>query len=303
MVQTDLSIDPTPIQLLAIRNGVELSIKRDDLMDLEVSGNKLFKLKKNVEKFVEDNHDGIITFGGAFSNHIAATAALCKKLNIPCMGIIRGEPTDPLNDTLKRAHERGMLLRFVSRSLYRLKDTEDYLGSLESPFQNPLIIQEGGANLEGILGAKEILDERMDHFDFIVATVGTGTTVAGLSLAAKPHQKVVGIPIHKHEDILLELAESFPSIASAISEIRSEPCHFGGYAKWDEELIAFMRRFFEDHTIKLDPVYTGKAMYKTIELIDAGYFKSGSKVAFIHTGGLQGIDGFESRFGQLYTDS
>lgn len=302
MVHRDLSFDPVPIEFLKRSKDVELWIKRDDLIDEEVSGNKLYKLRNNIKSFLEDDYDAIVTFGGAFSNHIAATASLCNKLNIPCVGIVRGEKTDPLNATLARAKHQGMKLQFVSRELYRKKDDPHFIGQLDLGLSNPLVIPEGGANLQGIQGASEILDG-VPIFDFIVCAVGTGTTAIGLPLSLKEGQMVLAIPIHKHEKVIEETLEHFADLEKVSHRITVQSCHFGGYAKHTPELIEFIRAFKQEFGIMLDPIYTGKAMYKTHELIESGYFPKGSRILFVHTGGIQGIEGFESRFGALITDS
>ncbi|MEZ4720570.1 MAG: pyridoxal-phosphate dependent enzyme [Flavobacteriales bacterium] len=278
--------------------GVSLFIKRDDLIDGQVSGNKLYKLRLNIEQAKREGKDTILTFGGAYSNHIAATAKYCKEQGLNSIGIIRGERAEKLNPTLRLAEQNGMQLEFINRSNYRLKSDPEHLRQVSSRFNEPYVIPEGGANLLGIEGSKDILNDNCAQYDFIVSAMGTGTTFAGLVRGAKPNQKVIGIPIHKHEELIRDIINVDPTFEE-ISNERFKVLggyHFGGYAKWTNELLAFIRAFHRNTSIKLDPIYTGKAMFACIDLIKTGHFSKGSKMLFIHTGGLQAIPGFEERF-------
>lgn len=286
------------IDFLTEKKGVEIFVKRDDIIDAHVSGNKLFKLKENFAFAKTSGFETVVTFGGAFSNHIAATATLGQISNIKTIGIIRGEePTEP-NATLSHAQKHGMKLKFISRTEYRQKNELDFLISLKAEFPNALIIPEGGANALGVLGSMAILNEQTQEFNHVVTAMGTGTTFAGLVKAADSNQKITGLPIHKHdkllEDILL-FDPSFDEYQSKAFEI-IHGYHFGGYAKWKPELIDFIQKIYGDHQLKLDPVYTGKALFGVFDLIEKGHFEKNSKILFIHTGGLQGVAGFEKRF-------
>jgi 1-aminocyclopropane-1-carboxylate deaminase/D-cysteine desulfhydrase-like pyridoxal-dependent ACC family enzyme len=278
---------------------VELFVKRDDLMHPIISGNKLYKLKYSIAKAKNEEYGGILTFGGAYSNHIAATAAYCKEEGIQSVGIIRGESTQPLNPTLSYSKSCGMTLSFIDRTTYRSKDDPGYLEKLKEDFNNPLIIPEGGANLEGITGAQEIIGAQCDEFDIIALAVGTGTTLAGILKALSPHQKVIGFPVHKHATVFEDVIQ----IDSELQGYRQNQYsieggyHFGGYAKWNDALIQFMRSTYDEGGLKTDPIYTSKALYGIIDMIQKGSFEIGTKILFIHTGGLQGIGGFEQRHG------
>lgn len=279
--------------------GISLAIKRDDLIDDQVSGNKLYKLRLNVEEAKKEGKETILTFGGAYSNHIAATAKYCQDQALNSIGIIRGERPEKLNPTLQLAEQNGMLLNFISRTDYRMKNEPEFLERMKSAFNDPFIIPEGGANLLGIEGSKDIINDNCAQYDFIVTAMGTGTTFAGLVQSAKPNQKVIGIPIHKHDELIRDIIQVDPTFEE-ISNERFEVLggyHFGGYAKWTNELLAFIRTFHRSTSIKLEPVYTGKAMYGCIDLIQKSHFPAGSKILFIHTGGLQAIPGFEEGFG------
>jgi 1-aminocyclopropane-1-carboxylate deaminase len=279
------------------QSEIELWIKRDDQINPLVSGNKLFKLHRNVEAAQKQGKKAILTFGGAYSNHIAATALYCKFNGLKSIGIIRGEETLPLNPTLDMAAKNGMQLEYISRSDYRQKEEPSFLESLSEKHNAPFIIPEGGANWLGILGAKSILNEDTTGFDTIVCPVGTGTTMAGLILAKEKHQKIIGINIHKHADVLKDLIHSHTELASLNDQDYRliNEFHYGGYAKWNPALVEFIQHFYTQSGIKLDPIYTGKAMAAIIDLVHAKIFKKGAKILFIHTGGLQGINGFELR--------
>lgn len=287
----------TKIELLTTKNGVKIFVKRDDLIHEQISGNKLFKLKHNIAASAK--FDSIVTFGGAFSNHIAATAAFGKESGIKTIGIIRGERAECLSPTLELAEQNGMQLEFVTREEYRQKNHPEFLELPQKKYPNCYIIPEGGANDLGVKGAQEILNERTKEYSHIVTAMGTGTTFAGIVKAAEANQKVIGIPIHKHEKLLDDILEFDPNFKLFLDrnfEIING-YHFGGYAKWKPELIDFIQKIYSDFNLKLDPVYTGKAMFALFDLIEKNKIESDSKVLLIHTGGLQGVEGFEKRFG------
>lgn len=280
-------------------SGVELFVKRDDLIHPFVSGNKLYKLKFNVEDALKNGFNRILTFGGAYSNHIAATAAYCQQEGIQSIGIIRGEQTLPLNPTLAYATECNMRLEYIDRTAYRQKTDSDFLNELRHRFDQPYIIPEGGANLNGIKGAQEMLTDECAQFDVIALAMGTGTTFAGVVRGLLPHQRAVGFPIHKYGDIfddVLNIDASLKSISKSNYHIEKE-YHFGGYAKTNSELLSFMNETYRETGLKTDPIYTSKALFGLVDIIKKGVFKQGSKILFLHTGGLQGIAGFEERHG------
>ena len=214
------------------------------------------------------------------------------------IGVIRGEPTEPLNPTLRQAEADGMQLYFVTRTDYRRKEEQQWLNQLRAQFDNPYIIPEGGANLQGILGAKEILDERTVRFSHIYVGVGTGTTLAGLAIAAQKNQEVCGVVVHKHIDIWDDVRrlffdeEDIPPKPRLITDM-----HLGGFGKWNERLIETIREVKRSHGIQLDPIYTGKVWMAIEEDIKHGIVPKGSSILMIHTGGLQGLAGFRQRFG------
>jgi len=280
-----------------IRLNAQVSLKPDYLIHPTVSGNKYRKLKYNLQKAQSENYRGILTFGGAFSNHIAATAAAGQSLNIPTVGIIRGEELASkieLNSTLKYAQSCGMHLEFVSRSVYKQKTDSTYLKTILETFKNFYILPEGGTNALAIKGCQEILTDKDRAFDIVCCAVGTGGTIAGLINSSLPTQKIIGFPALKggflNEDICKFATQSNWELWEAY--------HFGGYAKVDSKLITFMNHFKTTYKIPLDPVYTAKMMYGIFDAIQTGKISKDAKVLAIHTGGLQGIEGMNLRLKQ-----
>ena len=280
-----------------IRLNAQVSLKPDYLIHPTVSGNKYRKLKYNLQKAQSEKYKGILTFGGAFSNHIAATAAAGQTLNIPTVGIIRGEELASklnLNSTLNYAKSCGMHLEFVSRSDYKQKTDSAYLKTLSKKFENFYMIPEGGTNALAVKGCQEILTNQDFAFDVICCAVGTGGTIAGLINSSLPTQKIIGFPALKggflNEDICKFATQSNWELWEAY--------HFGGYAKVDSKLIAFMNHFKSTYKIPLDPVYTAKMMYGIFDAIQTGKIPKNAKVLAIHTGGLQGIEGMNTKLKQ-----
>ena len=296
---------PSPLEKLELpifeEKQLKVWVKRDDLIHPEISGNKWRKLKHNIQKYKNGNYKALLTFGGAYSNHILATAKVGFDFGIHTIGIIRGEEHLPLNPTLKKSTELGMEIQYVSRSDYKEKHTEDYKEKLKKEFGNVFIVPEGGGNVEGVLGCKDIVMEIEQDFDYILTDCGTGTTLAGIGLALKEHQKVIGIPVLKGGGFIEnEVRNFYAQIEKAelfLPQIELETAyHFGGYAKHKPELLSFMRSFYEQTNVKTDPVYTGKLFYGFMDLVQKNRFPPHSKIVVVHTGGLQGIEGFEKRY-------
>ncbi len=275
---------------------VELFVYRLDLNHPYISGNKMYKLKYNLEEAKKQKSKTLLTFGGAFSNHIAATAAAGKEQNFNTIGIIRGEEPSELNSTLKFAKECGMELHFVSRSLYQNKEELNKYVSDNFSDKNYYLIPEGGSNELGIKGCQEITKDIPIDFDIVCCPCGTGSTITGIILSLKEHQKAIGFQILKGEKYIQTEVENWLKHFNNQNknwEI-NEAFHFGGYAKLKPELLNFMLEFEKENAIPLDYIYTGKMMFGIIELIKNGKFKKGTKIAAIHTGGLQGNKGFEN---------
>ncbi|RXJ44566.1 1-aminocyclopropane-1-carboxylate deaminase/D-cysteine desulfhydrase [Gelidibacter gilvus] len=267
-----------------------VSIKREDLIHPYISGNKYRKLKYNLAQAKAEGSNILLTFGGAFSNHIAAVAAVGKELGFKTIGVIRGEElVDKIeaNHTLKFAKNCGMMFKFVTREEFRNKISAEFIKNLKSEFGDFYLIPEGGTNDLAIKGCEEILLDADSEFDYICCSVGTGGTISGIINASKPHQKILGFPALKGDF----LQEEISKFAENSNWQLITDYHFGGYAKINPELIGFMNQFKSAHNIPLDPVYTGKLLFGVMDLLNHGFFPEKSKILVIHTGGLQGISG------------
>jgi len=284
--------EKVPVQKIADFNGVELFLLRLDLNHPHISGNKTYKLRYNIAEAKKRDQHTLLTFGGGYSNHIAATAAAGREQSLRTIGIIRGEEIREMNHTLQFAKECGMELHFVSRELYR--DREKLNIFVKEKFPEAYIIPEGGANTLGVAGCKEILKDVSIDPDVICCACGTGTTLAGIILSLRNDQQALGFQVLKAENyISTEVEKWLTHFMSSHKNFRiSEEYHFGGYAKTNPELLQFIEQFEKDYSIPLEPVYTGKMMYGIFDLLKKGYFKKGQKVLAIHTGGLQGKAGF-----------
>jgi 1-aminocyclopropane-1-carboxylate deaminase len=298
-----LPINPIPYQKLELpllqQKGISITIKRLDLVHEAVSGNKFFKLKYNLASAVAEGYTKILTFGGAYSNHIAATAAAAKVLGLAAVGVIRGEAILPLNHTLAHATDSGMELFYLDRSQYRLKNTPDVISLLKEKFGPCYIIPEGGTNVLAVEGTKEILTAEDSHYTDVIVPIGTGGTFIGMVASLLQNQKLIGVSALKgdfiHEDIASKM-QKFKIEPKGTFSI-ADQYHFGGYAKSTPQLISFITDFHANTGIPLDPIYTGKMMYAVFDLIEKDVFDPGAKILAIHTGGLQGIIGFNQSFG------
>jgi 1-aminocyclopropane-1-carboxylate deaminase len=278
-------------QNIKIANAnITLYIKREDLLHPFVSGNKFRKLKYNIAEAKKQNQSQLITFGGAFSNHIAATAFASYEAGIKSIGIIRGdELLDKIeeNPTLKFAKKCGMQFEFVSREVYQNKEDISFQEDLKIKYGNHYLLPEGGTNALAVRGCEEILTQEDEDFDYICCSIGTGGTISGLINSAKPHQQIIGFPALKGDFLSQEISKfAHNKNWKLISDY-----HFGGYAKVTSELISFINQFYSDNKIPLDPVYTAKMAYGVLNLIAKNYFPNNSKILMIHTGGLQGVKG------------
>jgi 1-aminocyclopropane-1-carboxylate deaminase len=270
--------------------GISVVIKREDLIHPFVSGNKYRKLKYNLRQAKAEKQTTLLTFGGAFSNHIAAVAYAGKENGFETIGVIRGEELATKiesNPTLKFAQECGMQFEFVSREAYRLKTEVFFLEQLSQKFGSFYLVPEGGKNPLAIQGCEEILTEEDAVFDYIACAIGTGGTISGIINSTLSHQKVLGFPALKG-DFLQEEIRNF--VQNENWELIPD-YHFGGYGKVNPELIDCINRFLEETQIPLDPVYTGKMVFGIMDLIEKNYFPENTKILVIHTGGLQGIQG------------
>lgn len=276
--------------------NIELYIKRDDLIHPEISGNKWRKLKYNIDLCVTNKQDGIITFGGAYSNHLVATAAACATIKMKSIGIVRGDELNSnSNETLKKCTGYDMELVFVSREIYKRRYEKSYHEYLHSIYPNCHLVEEGGANYYGMIGCQEIVKELALDFDAIFVAQGTTTTSCGLAMGLNNEQKLYVVPALKGFDSHSEMKQLFRRSgfeADFIDEMLMKTVvlddfHFGGYGKYNSELLEFIQDVYSTHQLKLDPIYTGKAFFAMMEQIKNGKLDN-STIVFIHTGGLQG---------------
>lgn len=270
-----------------------LFIKREDEIHPFISGNKYRKLKYNILRAKAENKETLLTFGGAFSNHILAVAAAGSEHGFKTIGIIRGEELrDKISDnpTLQKAKDFGMIFEFVSRENYNHKNNPKFITKLEEKFGNFYLLPEGGTNELAIKGCEEILINGDTEFDFVCCAVGTGGTISGIINCSKPSQQVLGFPALKGDF----LSEDIRKFAKNSNWELITDYHFGGYAKVTEELIVFINEFHQKYKIPLDPIYSGKMVFGVMDLIEKNWFPDNSKILVIHTGGLQGIAGMNN---------
>ncbi|WP_373530417.1 1-aminocyclopropane-1-carboxylate deaminase/D-cysteine desulfhydrase [Nostoc sp.] len=306
---------PPPLQKInseIARNAdVDMYVLRLDLMHPWVNGNKWFKLKYNLLEAKEKNFRTLLTFGGAYSNHIYATAAAGNLLGFGTIGVIRGEERLPLNPTLNFAVQQGMELIYINRKMYRQRNTAALQEYLEQCFGEVFIIPEGGSNLNGVRGCTEIVREAMPTagyayaFDHICVACGTATTLAGIALSLNQKQRAIAFPVLKNAAFIVQEIESLLTnyLASGLPTPYSSPAdwelmydyHFGGYAKVNDDLLLFSQQFREEHGVPLDYVYTAKMFYGVMDLLQQGFFCKGDRLLLVHTGGLQGNVGIEER--------
>lgn len=278
-------------------NAISLTIKREDLIHPFVSGNKFRKLKYNLLQAKAENKNTLLTFGGAFSNHIAAVAYAGKEQGFNTIGIIRGDELfDKIeeNPTLKFAQENGMKFEFVSREDYRLKGENSFIEKLKTKFGDFYLVPEGGTNELAVKGCEEILTHEDSVFNYVCCAVGTGGTISGLINSSLPNQKILGFPALKGDF----LQDEIRIFAKKDNWNLISDYHFGGYGKVNSELIEFINSFLEETKVPLDPIYTGKMVFGVIDLIGKNYFPDNSKILLIHTGGLQGIEGMNLKLKQ-----
>jgi 1-aminocyclopropane-1-carboxylate deaminase len=266
---------------------LEVMVKREDLNHPYVSGNKWWKLKYNLEEARNQHKDTLLTFGGAFSNHIYATAAAANELGFKSIGVIRGEELSASNKTLSFARSMGMQLHFVSRERYRFKTESDFEEALHQKWGDFYLIPEGGTNTLAIQGVEEWGSQLLNEasFDYLCCACGTGGTLAGL-ISAMPEKEIIGFSSLKGDFLRTEVQKLVKNPSSHWT-INSD-YHFGGYARYNAELLNFIDSFERQTQLPLEQVYTGKMLYGVIDLAKKGYFPTGSRILILHTGGLQG---------------
>ncbi len=303
--------------------GVTLHVLRLDLYQPLLSGrsfgqpcgNKYFKLKYNLQQAKASGAQQLLSFGGAYSNHIHALAMVGQLQGFRTVGIIRGEQILPLNETLQDASDSGMLLHYVSRGQYRQKTNPDYLAQLQREYPDAYIIPEGGSNVLGVKGCMEIVDHiqhsidntlmandcNIEAYSTIIVPCGTAATLAGIAAAAK-NKQVLGIPVLKNAAYLDAEVEAYHQalgVPGCGNWQLIHDYHCGGYAKLSSELVDFIERFQQRHAIPIEPIYSGKMFYGLYQLLTKGYFDPGSCIVAIHTGGLQGLRSMQHKMAQL----
>lgn len=300
LFNTDIQTPNQQIHLPFLQDKkVDLFVKREDEIHPYVSGNKYRKLKYNIQEAKKQQQKTLLTFGGAFSNHIVATAVAGHLNGFKTIGIIRGdelgknlENTLAHNASLREAYKNGMEFLFVSRTEYQLKTNSNFIENLKRKFGDFYLIPEGGSNALAVKGCEEILTQKDANFNYICCCVGTGGTIAGLINSQKSHQSIVGFPALKGDFLENEIT---PFLKTTKHWSLQTDYHFGGYGKFNNQLIEFINEFKQETGILLDPIYTGKMLYGIVDLIQKDFFPKNSKILAIHTGGIQGIDGINQK--------
>ena len=265
---------------------ISLSVIRLDTIHPIVSGNKLFKLHYFLEEAMALFTPGIVTFGGAYSNHLVATAFACKTTGLKSAGFVRGEKPAKLSPTLMDCIACDMQLHFISRTEYEQKENPVFIEKIQQQFKDFMIVPEGGYHPKGAAGAALINNFIEEGTTHICSAVGTATTLAGLIAGAKENQQVIGIPVLKGMN---DIAGRISYLANTTHQFQlMDGYHFGGYAKKTPELICFMNHLYEQYKLPTDFVYTAKMMYAVMDCIEKNFFAPGSKITCLHTGGLQG---------------
>lgn len=287
------------------QKSIRLFLKRDDLLNplnqkgaVLYSGNKWRKLKYNLPPFLAEPEKPILSFGGAFSNHLYALGTIASHFQLSAIGIVRGEANAQKNPTLSHCLEQGMQLHFVSREEYRRRNDPVYLNELKHQFGEFHLLPEGGSNTRALTGCIELVQEVREVVDFshICAAVGTGSTLAGIILGLQPSEEAMGVAALKGNFLQKEVADFLGDTSNTNWSINND-YHFGGYARHKPPLLDFMRSFYQTHQVKLDPVYTSKMLFAVYDLIRNDHFKEGNTIVAVHTGGLQGLAGFRNQTG------
>jgi 1-aminocyclopropane-1-carboxylate deaminase len=282
--------------------GINLLIKREDMIHPYLSGNKYHKLKYNLYEAKKEGYDTLLTFGGAYSNHIYATAAAGKIYNFNTIGIIRGEKHEPLNPTLSFSKQCGMKLGYMDRGTYRNKTNKQVIKLLIKKYGEFYLIPEGGSNNLAVKGCAEIISSIENDFDYICSAVGTGGTVAGLAAGLKGNKKVLGFSVLKGSNFLngriRQLLKSYSKQEFKNWQINFN-YHFGGYARFNLELIDFIENFEQRFNIPIEPIYTGKMLYGIFDLVKKAFFPAETTIIAIHTGGLQGLRGLSDKISRI----
>lgn len=307
-LKTSPPVLPSPVQSLEHplfqQHGVRVFIKRDDLIHPIISGNKWRKLKGNLAHAKALNKKGVLTFGGAYSNHIHALAYACQQQGLASLGIIRGEEHYQSNYTLRWAKHWGMTLSFVDRETYRQRHQQGFLDELSKAYPDYIIVPEGGSNSLALSGMAEVMTELGDQqqFDTLMLPVGSGGSIAGLlsnttkqGANTQSSQRILGVAVLKNAEYLVkeikQLIGKETSSSSTTSWQLLTEHHCGGYAKYSVEDANRLADIIEITGVPFEPVYSGKMVLALFQLLEQGYFAEGQTIMLLHTGGLQGIGG------------
>ncbi|MGK0499239.1 MAG: 1-aminocyclopropane-1-carboxylate deaminase [Oceanicoccus sp.] len=293
---------------------LSLSVLRLDQLSADGAGNKHFKLLNNIAFAKTNGYRSLLSFGGAYSNHIHALAVAGKNHELATIGVIRGEPSQPLNATLQDAVAQGMHLHYVSRTEYRQRHQPEFQQQLAAQFKQSFIIPEGGSNSLGVKGCQHIVEHIQhrlaDTYDVIALPCGTGATLAGVAAACADSKQVLGFSVLKNAHYMEQDIAAWLAALAADSDIEPQKVqeknwrvehdyHCGGYAKLSDDLLRFMHQFESDYAIPLEPVYSAKMFYGLMQMIEKKRFAAGSQIVAIHTGGLQGRRGMASRINKM----
>lgn len=290
---------PSPVQIiehpLFTKHKVTVYVKRDDLIHPVISGNKWRKLKYNLQHAITSGYLGVISFGGGYSNHLHALAYACHQIQLPVIGLVRGEQHYQNNATLKQAKHWGMSLRFMDRKTYQQRNDETFLTMLTARYPGYFLIPEGGTNPLALKGVSELSEElnRQVEFDTIITPVGSAGTLSGIITGDKQQHSILGIAVlkqaeylHKHIHTLLQSQQCNAQNWQLLTQY-----HGGGYAKFSHEDLTKMRAFSHATQLPIEPIYSGKMFLALLSLIEQGFFSAGQRIVALHTGGLQGLYG------------
>lgn len=298
-IKNYFSVTPsTPLQFIDDQifseRKISLFVKREDLTDEHISGNKFFKLKYNLIEAAEKGYKTLLSFGGAYSNHIYALASAGKRFGFDTIGVIRGEEHLPLNPTLEFAKECGMNFYYLSRTDYRKKYSDEILERLKQNFGEFYLIPEGGSNYLAVKGCEEIPQRFEIKYDYIFCASGTGGTLAGIINGSNDNSKVIGVAVLKNATFLTDDVKKLTASEKSNWNILLD-YHFGGYSKFNRELIEFVKTFTSKFNIPIEPIYTGKMLFAIYDLARKNFFPEGSTIIAYHSGGLQGLKGLIQR--------
>ncbi len=287
-----------PVKLPNAPSNVNIFMKRIDLVHPIISGNKWYKMKYNIAEMLNQGKDTLLTFGGAYSNHLHAAAYAGKIFGLKTIGLLRGEEHLPLNETLKSSIDNGMEIHYVDRSRFRERESEAFLDEVKQKFGEVFILPLGGTNEIALKGCAEIVEQIDMDFDYICSASGSGGTFAGIVAGLEGSKKGIAFPALKGgeflEGIISDLVFEYSGKKYSNWSLNTD-YHFGGFAKLTRELVEFTKEFKRLNEFELDYIYTNKMMFGIAELIKSGYFKSGETIVAIHSGGLQGNLGMMER--------